>query len=103
MDGVAHKAWWIGVALTAFFAWTPASADDWEGRERDGRHWHGSGWLGSPWGGTFRRDPIVGAYGFYNDVSDPYRSYRNDRGCYRVLPVETPSGVRRERVFVCDY
>ncbi len=65
--------------------------------------WHGSGWLGSPWGYTFRRDPIVGVYGPYAYAPDPYASYRNDRGCYRVLPVETPRGPALKRVFVCDY
>jgi hypothetical protein len=73
-----------------------ASADD----------WHGSGWLGSSWGrwgNGFRRDPIVGFYGRSAFDPDPYASYRNDNGCYRVLPVATPSGVQLRRLFVCNF
>ena len=73
-----------------------ASADD----------WHGSGWLGSPWGivsDGFRRDPIVGVYGRLGLDFDPYASYRNDNGCFRILPVRTQTAIRLRRVFVCDF
>ena len=68
--------------------------------------WHGSGWLGSSWGllnDGFRRDPVVGVYGPYAFDFDPFASYRNDNGCYRMLPVRTPTGLRLRRVFVCDF
>ncbi|MET0219818.1 MAG: hypothetical protein ABW213_04090 [Tardiphaga sp.] len=80
-----------------------AQAGDWPGYD-----WHGSGWLGTAWGRTdgwygFRRDPIVGVYGARAIEHDPYASYRNDNGCARVLPVVTPRGIQRRRVFVCDF
>ncbi len=82
---------------------TPALAGDWTASG-----WHGEGWLGNSYGiwndgYGFHRDPIVGVYGPSAFASDPYASYRNDNGCYRVLPVTTPQGVRLRRVFVCDF
>jgi hypothetical protein len=78
-----------------------ASASDWRGSD-----WHGSGWLGSSWGlwgDGFRRDPIVGVYGSLAFDFDPYASYRNDNGCFRILPVQKRGAVKLRRVFVCDF
>ncbi len=97
---------WIAAAATvafALYATGAARADSWYIPEPAGPGWHGSGWLGSARAGNWRRDPIVGVYGATALDYDPYASYRNDNGCYRVLPVITPAGVRPMRTFVCDY
>ncbi|MBB5048555.1 hypothetical protein HNR60_003322 [Rhodopseudomonas rhenobacensis] len=70
--------------------------------ERPEVDWHGAGWLGSGWGRHWSRDPIVGVYGPVYRY-DPYASYRNDNGCYRMLPVLTAIGPQLRRVFVCDF
>ncbi len=95
----------LRIALTAVCAIAAALAAAAPAQAED---WHGSGWLGTGWGRNhlfygFRRDPIVGVYGPSNYDFDPYASYRNDRGCIRILPVTTPAGIRLRRVFVCDF
>jgi hypothetical protein len=70
--------------------------------ERAEVDWHGAGWIGSGFGPNWSRDPIVGVYG-PGYQHDPYASYRNDNGCYRMLPVMTSFGLRLRRVFVCDF
>jgi hypothetical protein len=85
-----------------------AQAGEWSAHHVQDSEWHGSGWLGTAWGRTdwglgFRRDPIVGVYGAQGVEYDPYASYRNDNGCARLLPVQTPRGVKLRRVFVCDF
>lgn len=100
---VRHRLIAAAILGVACFSGGMAGAGEWRGDD-----WHGSGWLGTAWGRTdwglgFRRDPIVGAYGARAVEYDPYASYRNDNGCFRMLPVETPHGVRLRRVFVCDF
>jgi hypothetical protein len=98
-----RRNWIAGVllAISCLNGGVAASAGDWHGSG-----WHGSGWLGSSWGlwsDGFQRDPIIGVYGPFNLDFDPYASYRNDNGCFRVLPVQTRAGLRLRRVFVCDF
>lgn len=92
------------IVSTVSLACLVGAAHAGEGRD----DWHGSGWLGTAWGRTewgygFRRDPVIGAYGARSVEFDAYAPYRNDNGCYRMLPVETSRGVRLRRVFVCDF